>query len=73
MKAAWRGWLKFAHIVGNIQIVVALTLIYWLLLAPMPAVLKLVSDPPTMRRPRRAEWGLRRASPNAMEGMRKQF
>ena len=73
LKKVGQKWLKFAHIVANIQIVLALTLIYWLLLAPMAVVLKLVSDPLTLRQPRRPEWKLRRSSPSTLEGMRKQF
>jgi hypothetical protein len=68
-----RKWLQLAHIFGNIQITIALTLVYWLLLAPMAVVLKLVSDPLVLRRPRRPEWGQRRSSPYTLDGMKKQF
>ena len=73
LRTLWQKWLKIAHMLGNVQIVIALTLVYWLMLAPMAVVLKLVSDPLTLRRPQQPEWTQRRSSPRTLDGMRKQF
>ena len=35
LKMVWRGWLKFAHVVGTIQMVIILTLVYWIMLSIM--------------------------------------
>lgn len=65
-------WLIFASIVGNIQMVIFLTLVYWLVLAPVAVVLKLVSDPLMLHRPERLQWLPRRPFVCTLDGMRKQ-
>lgn len=43
-KQLWRGWLKFAHILGTVQMMIILTLIYWTILAVMAVPYRLFAD-----------------------------
>ena len=69
----WGKWLKVAHVIGNIQMVIALSLVYWLLLAPMAVILKLVSDPLALRHRGRARWEHRPSPPNVLDAIKNQF
>ena len=44
LKQLWRGWLKFAHVLGTIQMVIILTLIYWVMLSIMAIPYRLFAD-----------------------------
>ena len=68
----WRGWLKFAHILGNIQISIFLTLVYWILFPLWAIPYRLFSDRLALRNPDRARWMSRVPDPDRMESMRKQ-
>ena len=49
-------WLNFANIIGNINMTILLSLIYFLLLTPMAIVFKLVSDPLRLKKPKTITW-----------------
>ena len=72
MSAIWRGWLKFGVILGNIQMVVLLTIIYWTMLALIAIPFKLLSDPLALRRSRSFGWLQRRPPSDYYQWMRKQ-
>lgn len=60
LKRIWHGWIMVANLVGNAQMILILTVIYWLLL-PLTAIpMKVVSDPLRFKYKNRAVW-LRRA------------
>ena len=52
----WSKWLNFANIIGNINMTILLSLIYFLLLAPMAIVFKLGSDPLRLKKPEIITW-----------------
>ena len=72
LSAVWRGWLKLAAILGNIQMAVLLTIIYWTILALVAIPFKLLSDPLALRRSRNFGWLQRRKPEDYPQWMRKQ-
>ena len=72
LSTVWRGWLKFAAILGKIQMVVLLTIIYWTMLAIVAIPLKIFSDPLVLRRSGRRGWLHRRNPDDYSQWMRKQ-
>ena len=73
LKKLWRGWLRFAEILGTVQMIVILTIIYWLLLSIMAVPFKFLSDPLAQRGRTQERWVLRSPGSNTLEGMKKQF
>ncbi len=73
LKAAWRGWLKFAHILGTIQMVVVLSLIYYTMVAIMAIPFKLLADPLTLKRTNRGKWIEREPVSHTLDTMKNQY
>ena len=72
LKKAWSAWLKFATVLGTIQMLVILTVIYWTLLPIIAIPFKFLSDPLTLRRSNRGGWVQRSPVSHTIETMRKQ-
>lgn len=72
LKKAWRGWLKVAETLGNIQMIFLLSLIYWTIWALIAIPFKYRADPLALRRPGGAGWVLREPGSQSIESMRKQ-
>lgn len=72
LSKAWRRWLKVAEIVGNIQMIILLSLIYWTLLLPLAVPFRLFADPLVLRDPRRARWITRHQVTDILQSMKKQ-
>lgn len=45
LKALWEGWKRIAHIIGNFQARVLLTILYAILVLPFGVIVRLFSDP----------------------------
>lgn len=69
---AWRRWLKFAELLGNIQMIVLLSLVYWIMLTLVAVPFRLLSDPLALRHPGRSRWVLRAPISHVLESMRRQ-
>ena len=69
---AWKGWLKLAEIIGNIQMIVFLTLMYWTILFLIAVPFKVFSDPLSLRNFGHARWNSREPISNVLESMRRQ-
>jgi hypothetical protein len=67
----WRGWLRFAIIFGNVQMIVVLTLVYFVMVALVAIPFKLLADPLSLRR-RHPAWTPRAADEDLSESMRRQ-
>jgi len=72
-----RGWLKFAEILGNIQMVLVLSIVYWVMVLILALPLKLLRDPLTLKSPRTGGWVKRTPATGELESgilesMRKQ-
>jgi hypothetical protein len=52
LKALWAAWKRIAHIIGNFQARVLLTILYVVLVLPFGVIVRLFSDPlRTKKRP----------------------
>ena len=67
------GWLAFAHLIGTVQMVVLLTVVYWVFIPLMYVPFGLMSDPLRLRRPRGSGWREREVPGDAMEYMLRQW
>ena len=72
-RVAWRRWLRFAEILGTIQMTVILSLIYWVMLPIIAVPFKLFADPLTLRSKARAGWVERHSGSQTLDEMKKQY
>ena len=72
LRRAWSGWLRFATVLGNVQMVILLTLVYWLLLAPIALPYRFFGDPLRLRRAGAATWVERTPTADGLTAMRRQ-
>lgn len=70
--ALWRLWLKFTMLIGTVQMLVFLTLVYWLAVPLIGPPLRLFKDPLRSRRSG-STWVLRSPTPIDRELMGNQF
>jgi hypothetical protein len=71
MNRVWRGWLRVAEKIGTFQMIVILSIIYWVIL-PLTAVpYMLLADPFGFRRPK--GWGRPDNDADRAASMRRQF
>ena len=73
VKFAWRRWLRFAEILGTIQMTVILSLIYWVMLPIIAVPFKLFADPLTLKSQARAGWVERHSGSQTLDEMKKQY
>jgi hypothetical protein len=75
----WARWTVIAHIIGNFQARVVLTLFYFLIVPPFAIVLKALKDPLTLKTPSAPQppggsfWTERSAEPQLSERGHRQF
>ena len=67
------GWLAFAHLLGTVQMVVLLTVVYWVFIPLMYVPFGLISDPLRLRRSAGSWWREREVPDDAMEFMLRQW
>lgn len=72
-KTAWRGWLRFADVLGTFQMMVILSIIYWTLVPIIAIPLKLFSDPLALRRSGGPKWVEHHSSTQTLDEMTKQY
>ena len=72
LSKVWLRWLRFAEIIGNVQMIILLFLLYWTMLAIVAIPFKLLSDPLSLKSPRKGGWVRRPPIPKVLESMRKQ-
>ena len=69
----WNGWLKIAEVIGTVQMVIILTLVYWTMITVMAIPFRFFSDPLALKGGGRPRW-IQRVQPNdILENMRRQF
>jgi TRAP-type C4-dicarboxylate transport system permease small subunit len=69
---AGRRWLRFAEILGNIQITIFLSLFYWTMFTLWAIPYKVLNDRLALRGPQRARWIQRVPGVNWLDSMGKQ-
>lgn len=67
-----RLWLKFAVVLGNVQMVILLSIIFWIMVGLVALPFKLLADPLSLRRGRHVGWTERRPIDYHGESMRRQ-
>ena len=72
LSAAGRRWLRFAEILGNIQITVLLSLIYWTIFMLSAVPYKVFNDRLSLRAARCVRWIQRVPGADWLDSMRKQ-
>ena len=72
LKKIWRGWIKFAEILGNMQMVVLLTIIYWTMLLVIAIPFKLFADPLSLKRTTSPYWIKRDNVNHDLDSLRRQ-
>jgi len=68
----WRGWLKFATVVGNVQMIVLLSLVYWVMVTMVALPLRLFTDPLGLKKAPRGNWLKRPPVSDTFTAMKKQ-
>ena len=73
LRALWKGWLKIARAIGTVNTVLLLTILYWLVVAPLGVALRLLGKDP-LRLRRGAEQSLwHEKRPVHLDSLRRQF
>ena len=67
------GWLAFAHLIGTVQMVVLLTVVYWMFIPIVYVPFGLIADPLKLRRSTGSGWRERDIPGDAMEYMTRQW
>ena len=50
LKALYRGWMKFAHVLGWVNTRIILSLVYIIIMTPMALIFKVVGKDPMKRK-----------------------
>ena len=73
LRVILNGWLAFAHLIGTVQMVVLLTVVYWVFIPLMYIPFGLIADPLRLRRSKASGWREREGSADVMESLRRQW
>ena len=57
---------------GNVQMILVLSIVYWVLVLPFALPFRLLRDPLALKSPRRGGWLKRSPATDILESMRKQ-
>lgn len=49
LKAIYKGWMKFAHVLGWVNTRIILTLVYFLIFTPLATIFRLIGKDPMER------------------------
>jgi hypothetical protein len=73
-KRVWTAWLKFAEKLGTIQMMIILTVVYWVFISIMAIPFKLFTDPLILKKHSKSNWQPKSyRSKNIFESMKKQY
>ena len=72
MAAAGRRWLRFSQILGNIQMSILLSLMYWTFLLIVALPYKFFNDRLALRSSGKARWIERTPGTDRLDSLRKQ-
>lgn len=73
IKKIWHKWKRIAELVGNFQAKILLTILYFLLFAPVAVGVKLFSDVLRLKLRKTSYWILREMETPKIENARRQF
>ena len=72
LEKTWKRWIRIAEVIGNIQMIVLLTVMYWTVVLLIDVPFKLFSNPLCLREFGRAHWTRREPIFDVLESMRRQ-
>ena len=58
-RSIWKWWIKFIEIFGTVQMVIVLTVMFWILVVPLGLVVRWFEDPLGKRKPTETNWRYR--------------
>ena len=70
---AWRAWLRFAELIGTINMIIILSVIYWTFGTVIAIPFKLRADPLSTRYAHYPGWVRKPDAPMDLESMRNQY
>jgi hypothetical protein len=73
IKKIWRKWKRIAEIVGTFQVKILLTILYFLLFAPVGLGVKLFSDMLGLKPRKTSHWTVKETENPKIEDSRRQF
>lgn len=76
LRSLWVRWLKIAHVIGNFQAQVILTVFYFIFVLPFGVVMRLFADPLRLNFPKtraKSNFQVWRHSKENLETARRQF
>ena len=68
----WRGWLWLAELIGNFNLGLLLSIIYWTFFTLIAIPFKLLADPLRFRPKNRSGWTLHSPPTDILEEMKRQ-
>jgi hypothetical protein len=68
----WQRWLKIAAVIGNVQMIIILSVVYWTMVTMVALPLKLTADPLGLRPSNRYHWVQRHPTGDPLGSMRQQ-
>jgi len=71
-KKTWVKWIKLAEIIGNVQMIILLTVIYWTMMMVIAIPFKILADPLGLKKNRSINWIIKVDIVKDIEYMRKQ-
>ena len=72
LSKAWRRWMKVAEVIGTVQMVVLLTLLYWTAFSLVAIPFKFRSDPLGFKHRGGSGWTQRARQSDVLDSMRRQ-
>ena len=72
-RRAWDGWMKFAEIMGTINLVIVLSIMYWTMVTIVAIPFRLASDPLRIKTSEGHGWVVREPFDTDVESMRSQY
>jgi hypothetical protein len=67
LRRLWERWKVVAHVIGNFQARVLLTVFYFVIAPPFALIVKLGRDPLSLRRPSGGSYWVTRPRPESAE------
>ena len=72
-RKAWDGWMRFAEMMGTVNLVIILSIMYWTMVAVIAIPFKLASDPLRIKTSEGHGWVVREPFDTDVESMRNQY
>ena len=71
-RRAWQRWIKVTTFIGTVQMVILLSITYWIMVPLIAIPLKFFSDPMGRKRPIGGNWIERQPMSEILESMKRQ-